>query len=902
MRETIRSVKENRYKIVIAILFGFAGFWVNFFPITFPLTSNFDLSFLLGLCFPIVVSLAYGWPYGLLSAIFGGAQTMWFLWPSSGGWVAVIDIPFFTLWIVWHGFWADQRGKGFSRFRDIYTVEIVFRLMKTAVLFTIWRWIVVFNPPFWAPDAVQQIMPLDIVGFIAVKQIVNGFVILLIADVLLNIGLVRRLLRLKITETQTSTNYILSASILIGLLFWICDGMVDYFTFNRGQSSLIESLFIDISVYELYMRTTVIIACVAAGLVSAKFLQRQYRSESQFKSLFNSVGDAIFIHDMKGKILEVNQETCDRYGYSREQLKQMAANQIDTPEQAIFIPARTQELLEKGRLDFETVHRNHNGKEILTEVTARITEHQAQQVVLSICKDITERKRAEEFIQRILETVEEGFVVIDHDYRILLANKAYSQHVQIPLDAIQGRHCYDISHHLDMPCYEAGEDCPVKHSFETGEPHAVTHLHRDRAGHSVYEEIKSYPMKDASGKVISVIETLNDITEKVRLEDQLLHAQKMEAIGRLAGGIAHDFNNVLTSILGYSELVLLKLPEDHQAREDIDIIRDSGQRAAALTRQLLAFSRKQVLEIKAVNLNGIVENLGKMLQRMIGEDITLELKTEFPVVNVMADPGQIEQILMNLSVNAKDAMPGGGRLTLETACVDLDEEYARFYEGVKTGLYVMLSMTDTGTGMSKEVQKKIFEPFFTTKEVSKGTGLGLSTVYGIVKQHKGHMFVYSEEGEGTTFKIFFPATEEEEKVEFSKNQTTMPRGSETILVVEDEASIRSLIVDSLQPLGYTIIGAANGEEALTVCDMKTGGIDLLITDMIMPGMSGSELAEAFAEKRPDTKILFVSGYSHSWNTSIKILGKETTFMQKPLIPGRLVQKVRDVLDEMDEAV
>jgi two-component system cell cycle sensor histidine kinase/response regulator CckA len=257
---------------------------------------------------------------------------------------------------------------------------------------------------------------------------------------------------------------------------------------------------------------------------------------------------------------------------------------------------------------------------------------------------------------------------------------------------------------------------------------------------------------------------------------------------------------------------------------------------------------------------------------------------------------------MNLSVNAKDSMPGGGRLIIETACVELDEEYARFHEGLTPGLYVMLSMTDTGAGMSKEVQTRIFEPFFTTKDVSKGTGLGLSTVYGIVKQHKGHMIVYSEEGLGTTFKIFFSATVEEEKGEFSKDQTAMPRGSETILVVEDEASIRRLIVDTLQPLGYTVIEASGGEEALSVCDMKPGVIDLLMTDMIMPGMSGTELADAFATKRPETKIVFMSGYSHNWNTPIKILGKETTFMQKPLIPGSLAQKIREVLDEKGEAV
>jgi signal transduction histidine kinase len=382
----------------------------------------------------------------------------------------------------------------------------------------------------------------------------------------------------------------------------------------------------------------------------------------------------------------------------------------------------------------------------------------------------------------------------------------------------------------------------------------------------------------------------------VALETQLRQNQKMEAVGVLAGGVAHDFNNILTTILGYGEIAISRLPEGDPVRAMVEDIYHAGERAAGLTRQLLAFSRKQVMEMKVANLNSIVNDMGKMLGRLIGEDVNMEIITTDSIGNIKADVGQIEQILMNLIVNARDAMPCGGNLTIETGEIFLDEMYVQQHKGVEVGTYIVLTVTDTGEGMNQEVQAEIFEPFFTTKEMGKGTGLGLSTVYGIVKQHHGHIFVYSEPGQGTTFKIYLPVVGEPlEKREFT-TVSAMPHGTETILVVDDDSSIRKLILDTLEPLGYTILVAACGDEALKFCRSSKENIDLLLSDIIMPGMNGRELSEIARNECPEIKTVLMSGYTDNVIAERDGLDQSITFINKPLLPVSLAGKIRSVLD------
>jgi signal transduction histidine kinase/HAMP domain-containing protein len=515
----------------------------------------------------------------------------------------------------------------------------------------------------------------------------------------------------------------------------------------------------------------------------------------------------------------------------------------------------------------------------------------------SLKKEIDERKQIEnqvlqqnELLNNILNSLSHPFYVIDtSDYTIKLANEA-AHFGELAGDP----KCYMLTHKNDEPCSGDEHPCTIREINRTKKPVILEHIHYDSEGHALFFDVHGYPIFDSNGNIVQVIEYTVDVTARKKLEHQFLQAQKMEAVGQLAGGIAHDFNNLLSAILGYAEMALMDLPDDHPARAKLRTIMDAGEKATVLTRQLLTFSRKQIMDMKVVSLNSIIESMAKILYRLIGEDISLELNTRADVRNVKADASQMEQVLMNLVVNARDAMPNGGRLTIETENVELDEEYARGHEGIKPGSYVMFAVTDTGIGMSREVQDRIFEPFFTTKG-SRGTGLGLSTIYGIIKQHGGNIFLYSEPNVGTTFKIYLPATGEAPEKKVTEERDIMIHGTETILVVEDEPSILRLIADSLQPLGYEILEASCGREALQILNARGGEIDLLLTDVIMPEMSGTELAAIVRTIRPSMKIVFMSGYTDEMIFHDFTMDSDMSFLQKPLTPRKLVSKLNEAL-------
>jgi PAS domain S-box-containing protein len=432
---------------------------------------------------------------------------------------------------------------------------------------------------------------------------------------------------------------------------------------------------------------------------------------------------------------------------------------------------------------------------------------------------------------------------------------------------------------------------------EKGEVRNVEARFRRKDGRVITVVRNATVVRDEQGAPLYFEGTVLDITERKHLEEQLRQSQKIEAIGQLAGGIAHDFNNVLTMIQGYGELLIQAFDDRDPRKPDVQEIMKSADRAAALTRQLLAFSRRQILEPRILDLRAVVGDLDQMLRRLIGEDVELTILQSDDLGRVKADRSQMEQVLMNLAINARDAISAGGKLTIETMNANLDEDYARQHVAVRPGPHVLLAVSDTGSGMDAETLSHIFEPFFTTKEQGKGTGLGLSTVYGIVKQSGGNIWVYSEPGRGTTFKIYLPRVEEAvEKVEPDTAQTRPVGGSETVLLVEDEEGIRKVVCRVLRPKGYTVLEAQDPNNGLALSAAHPGPIHLLITDIVLPQMSGAALADRIVQERPGTKVLYMSGYTDNAIVHHGLLDRGKAFLPKPFSPATILRKVREVLD------
>jgi PAS domain S-box-containing protein len=426
---------------------------------------------------------------------------------------------------------------------------------------------------------------------------------------------------------------------------------------------------------------------------------------------------------------------------------------------------------------------------------------------------------------------------------------------------------------------------------------------RRKDGKLIDVRLWTAPLRGASGAIRGSVVIAADFTEQRQLEQQLTQAQKMEAIGRLAGGVAHDFNNVITIVAGYGHILREGNKDNPDLRDAAEEVIKAAERSAALASQLLVFSRRQAIRPKVIDLNAEVRNIERMLTRVIGEDVELDTLLRPETGAVRGDAGQLEQVLLNLVLNARDAMPSGGRLTIETANVTLDESYARTHAGVVPGKYVMLAVSDSGIGMDAETQEHIFEPFFTTKERGKGTGLGLSTVYGIIKQHGGDIWVYSEPGRGTTFKIYLPRVDAAAAAgEKASKADPSPSGEETVLLVEDEDAVRKLVRGVLDQHGYHVLEADSGARALEVVRDFDGTIDLLLTDVVMPKMSGRDLAEALALLRPEVKVLYLSGYTERSVFDQGLLDRRSPFLQKPFTPDTLARKIRDVLDSRSRAV
>ena len=506
-------------------------------------------------------------------------------------------------------------------------------------------------------------------------------------------------------------------------------------------------------------------------------------------------------------------------------------------------------------------------------------------------------RSSEQRFRALVEHSWDAIALYAADGTILYGSPATSRILGYELPEFVGRNAVDLIHPDDREAVVARLTEAMANPRVRVDVSARV-LHRDQSWRYL-EGIFTNLLDDPS--VCAIVNNYRDVTERRSLQEQVIQAQKMEAVGRLAGGVAHDFNNILTAIGGYTDLLLADLAVDDPRRQDVDEIHRAAARAAALTQQLLAFSRRQVMQTKVLDLNALVADIEKLLRRLIGEDVLLSSVLEPGLGHVRADPGQLQQVILNLAVNARDAMPAGGRLTIETSNVELRDSYAEEHRTVTPGSYVLLAVSDTGGGMSAETKAHLFEPFFTTKGLGKGTGLGLATVYGIIKQTGGHIWVYSELGHGTTFKVYLPRVDQPaEPLEAPSGAAPESlRGTERILLVEDEPAVRAVTRQLLQRNGYNVIEAPDGAAALALLDDGRVTVDLLLTDVVMPGMSGRELAERAGSRCPGLRVLFMSGYTDDAVVRHGMLQSGLNYLQKPFHPEALLRKVRALVSGRD---
>ena len=522
-------------------------------------------------------------------------------------------------------------------------------------------------------------------------------------------------------------------------------------------------------------------------------------------------------------------------------------------------------------------------------------ESDGERYVTAVLSDITARKKSEEVLANTMTNLQElvaasplATMTLDLEGRVLLWSPAAEDLFGWRANEVLGR----VLPHV--PPTELTEVREILRRVGRGETIAGMELRRQmKGGRPIQAELYAAPQRDASGHIIGVIEQMADITGRRQMEEAMLQAQKMESIGRLAGGVAHDFNNMLTAISGFAQLLIQDLPPGTREAENAEAIRRAATQAAALTQQLLAFSRRQVLQPKVLDPDEAIGAMEPMLRRLIDESVELRVKLSAASSRLKADPAQLEQIVLNLAVNARDAMPSGGRLTIETGRAYFDAAYTAEHFAVTAGEYVMLAVSDTGVGMDRATRAHVFEPFFTTKDKGKGTGLGLATIYGIVRQSGGHIWLYSEPGQGTTFKVYFPLVRDELSA-IEVPQPDVAGGHETILLVEDEDAVRELARTILARKGYNVLSAADPREALGIAESYEGHIDVLVSDVVMPILSGPEMARRILASRPDIKTLFLSGYTEELITSEGRLSGMDAFLSKPFTAEGLARKVGEL--------
>lgn len=651
---------------------------------------------------------------------------------------------------------------------------------------------------------------------------------------------------------------------------------------------------------------------VAFNITEIKVAEENLRaSEEKFRSMIEHSADIVSLHDLSGKMTYQSPSIKRILGYDQNELLGLDAIDFIHPDFQAFSDAEANKIRSKGGIhpSFTTKFRHKNGSWLWFECYGnnQLDNPSIGHVIFS-AHDITQRKEAEEKLREsemtfssVVKSINQGLIITDLEDNVFYINERLTELTGFTFEEMKGKPAYEFL--LPPEKWENILNRNQDRSRGTSETYEHQILRKDKS--SFWAESIASPFRNADGEIVGTVGILADITEWKESQDklnktqeQLRAAQKLESIGMLAGGIAHDFNNMLTAINGYSDLILRQLDDNDPLRHKVEEIRKAGDRAAELTYQLLAFSRKQVLQPKSININETINEVMKLLKHLIGENIVIDTFLDQNLGTTKIDPGQFAQVIINLSINARDAMPEGGKLVIETDNIYLDENYAQKHGTfVIPGRYVMMAISDNGIGIDDKTKLRIFEPFFTTKDVGKGTGMGLATVYGIVKQSGGNIWLYSEIGQGSTFKIYLPRVDQEAEIQTDLIvDDDLPIGTENILLVEDEEMVRSVTKQILEMCGYSVIEASNGAEAVKICAEIGCDIDLLITDVVMPVMGGRELVKTLSETNPALRVLYISGYTDNAIVHHGILNKGTMFLQKPFTPESLARKVRDCLD------
>lgn len=673
-----------------------------------------------------------------------------------------------------------------------------------------------------------------------------------------------------------------------------------------GEERAIETLRLGATDYILKDHLDRLGAAVRRAIREFHECAERRRAEQQlrlFRSLIDHTNDTIEIIDLEtGGFLDVNEEACRAHGYSREEYLSLTLPEVASLVAAWPWQKLVGQLRLRGSVLVKGIHRRKDGSTFPVEVRATYIRLD-REYMLAIARDITDRQKAEEALRESEQRFRELAETIDDVFWISTPNRKQLLYISSGCEKVLGRPCQSLYEESDLWLEAVHPEDRERVEQAVGNLPSVDAyeweyrvLRPDLKIRTIRE--KAFPVRDATGKVERLVGVARDITEYRLLADQFRQSQKMEAIGQLAGGVAHDFNNVLAAIILQAQLSAAVIGIPGTVREGLQHIRLAAERAANLTRQLLLFSRKQVMQARNLDLNEAVASLVKMLHRIIGEDIQLHLELQPGPLTTHADPGMLDQVLMNLVLNSRDAMPNGGELLIETTKTNVDEKLVQHQPDVSPGAYVCVSVVDTGVGIPKEILPRIFEPFFTTKEIGRGTGLGLATVFGIVKQHGGFIQVETESGKGSRFQIFLPASNAAPEVVDELQPSRLPSGCETILVVEDNEAVRSLTQILLERHGYRVLTAADGVEAIEVWAKHALSIALLLTDLIMPGgLNGQELAKRFQQEKPELKIILTSGYSAAIGGCQDALMAGENFLQKPFPADKLLEIVRRRLDE-----